>query len=134
MLNRLRAVSGRMDSGERHKWEQKRCVLAAVLMSVFYAAAVTAVFSWVYQMNDDRFMKEVLSGVYNGTPDAHVIFIKYPFALLIRKLYCFLPGWDWYGIVMVGINLICLSLILYRCLRIWEIGRASCRERVCAYV
>lgn len=126
VLNRLRAVSGRMDSGERHKWEQKRCVLAAVLMSVFYAAAVTAVFSWVYQMNDDRFMKEVLSGVYNGTPDAHVIFIKYPFALLIRKLYCFLPGWDWYGIVMVGINLICLSLILYRCLRIWETWKGKC--------
>lgn len=126
VFNRLRTVSGRMDSGERHVWDKNRCVLAAVLASVLYAAAVTAVFSWVYQMNDDRFMKEVLSGVYNGMPDAHVIFIKYPFALLIRELYCLLPGWDWYGIVMAGINLVCLSLILYRCLRIRETWKGKC--------
>ena len=126
MWNRLRTVSDRIDSGGRHIWDRKKCAIAAVLASIFYAAAVTAVFSWVYQMNDDRFMKEVLSGVYNGTPDAHVIFIKYPFALVIRELYRFLPGWDWYGIVMVGINLLCLSLILYRCLRIWETWKGKC--------
>ena len=120
VYNRLQTISGRMDSGERHIWDRKKCVLAAVLVTVFYTAAVTAVFSWVYQMNDDRFMKEVLSGVYNGTPDAHVIFIKYPFAFLIRELYGLLPGWDWYGLVMIGINLLCLSLLLYRCLRIRE--------------
>lgn len=126
MLNRLRTVSDWTDSGERYIWDRRKCALVAVLVSVFYAAAVTAVFSWVYQMNDDRFMKEVLSGVYNGTPDAHVIFIKYPFALLIRELYRFLTGWDWYGIVMVGMNLICLSLILYRCLRIRETWKGKC--------
>ena len=86
MYHRLGTLSGRIDSGERHVWGKKKCALAAVLVTVLYGAAVTAVFSWVYQMNDDRFMKEVLSGVYNGTPDAHVIFIKYPFALLIREL------------------------------------------------
>ncbi len=126
MYHRLGTLSGRIDSGERHVWGKKKCALAAVLVTVLYGAAVTAVFSWVYQMNDDRFMKEVLSGVYNGTPDAHVIFIKYPFALLIRELYMLLPGWDWYGIVMAGINLLCLALILYRCLRIWETWKGKC--------
>lgn len=126
MFNRLRTVSVRIDQGERHVWGKGKCALFAVLVTVLYAAAVTAVFSWVYQMNDDRFMKEILSGVYNGTPDAHVIFIKYPLAVLIRELYIFLPGWDWYGMVMAGLNLLCLSLILYRCLRIWETWKGKC--------
>ena len=44
----------------------------------------------------------------------HLIFVKYVMGLLISGLYWALPGWDWYGIIMVGIVLFCLTVILYR--------------------
>ncbi len=109
-----------LDSGEHRIWGRGRCLAAAAAVTAVYTLLVSMVFPWVYILNDDRFMKEVLSGVYNGTPDAHVIFLKYPMGVVIRNLYQLLPGWDWYGIVMTGISLVCLCLILYRVLRIRE--------------
>ena len=109
-----------LDGGEQKIWSRGRCLAAAAAMTAAYTLLVSLVFSWVYILNDDRFMKEVLSGVYNGTPDAHVIFIKYPFAAAIRELYRLLPGWDWYGVTLIGVSLACLGLILYRLLRIRE--------------
>jgi nitrogen regulatory protein PII-like uncharacterized protein len=67
----------------------------------------------VLNKNDDRVMLELLSGSYTGTPDAHVFFIKYPLAYLIKTLYTIVPTLHWYGILLLGSQLLALATILY---------------------
>lgn len=69
---------------------------------------------FIYDINDDVAMRNVAAGVITGTPDAHLLHIKYVLGLFISGLYRLLPGLDWYGIVLTGILLFAAALILYR--------------------
>lgn len=95
--------------------------LLALLITAVYFLIIYEKLPFLYDINDDVAMRNVAAGVITGTPDAHLIFVKYILGLLISGLYQAVPGWDWYGIVMVGIVLFCLTVILYR-------GLASERE------
>ena len=93
--------------------------MAAAFLLAFLITAVYFIFVYVklpflYDINDDVAMRNVAAGVITGIPDAHLIFVKYVLGLVISGLYRALPGWDWYGIVMIGIVLFCLVVILYR--------------------
>ena len=88
--------------------------LLALLITAVYFILVYQSLPFIYDINDDVAMRNVAAGVITGTPDAHLIFVKYILGLLISGLYHVLPGWDWYGIVMIGIVLLCLTVILYR--------------------
>ena len=88
--------------------------LLSLLITGVYFAFVYQELPFLYDINDDVAMRNVAAGVITGTPDAHLIFVKYVLGLVISGLYRALPGWDWYGIVMIGIVLFCLVVILYR--------------------
>ena len=88
--------------------------LLSLLITGVYFAFVYQKLPFLYDINDDVAMRNVAAGVITGTPDAHLIFVKYVLGLVISGLYRALPGWDWYGIVMIGIVLFCLVVILYR--------------------
>lgn len=88
--------------------------LLALLITAVYFIFVYVKLPFLYDINDDVAMRNVAAGVITGTPDAHLIFVKYVLGLVISGLYRALPGWDWYGIVMIGIVLFCLVVILYR--------------------
>lgn len=100
-------------------------LLALLITAVYFAFAYTRM-PFIYDINDDVAMRNVAAGVITGTPDAHLIFVKYVLGILISGLYRGFPGWDWYGIVMIGIILFSLAVILYRGLAekksiIWKI-------------
>lgn len=44
-------------------------------------------FDFYYDLNDDVLIKDVLSGVYSGTPDGHTMQLLYPLGLLLSLLY-----------------------------------------------
>ncbi len=71
-------------------------------------------FSFIYDINDDVAIRNVAAGVITGTPDAHLIHVKYVLGLVISGLYAVLPGLDWYGLTMIGIILASFAMILYR--------------------
>lgn len=70
-------------------------------------------FPIVYSINDDVTMRDIAAGAF-GDRDAHLIFIKYPLGVFISWLYGAFAGFDWYGILMTGFIMMCLSLVLYR--------------------
>lgn len=86
----------------------------SVLITVLYFSVVYHMLPFLYEINDDVAMRNVAAGVITGSPDAHLIFVKYILGLGISGLYYILPGWDWYGIIMVGTILFSMSVVLYR--------------------
>lgn len=81
-----------------------------VFVPVCTAAAAVAVllglrFGYWYDLNDDVLIRDILSGIYSGQPQARDIQQLYPLGLLIGLLYRIpgASGIDWYG----GFLLLC---------------------------
>lgn len=98
-------------------YKKKIILLACCVFAVgLYILAARAFMPFVYGVNDDRFVRDIVSGAYLGYPDAHMIFIKYPFSYLLKILYQIYNGTDWYGLTMVACHSLCLALVMYRIL------------------
>lgn len=97
-------------TGKRH--------LAALLLSflitgIYFVLAYQSI-PFIYDINDDVAMRNVAAGVITGAPDAHLLHMKYVLGLVIAGCYRMIPGFDWYGMVLIGIMLFALAMILYR--------------------
>lgn len=71
---------------------------------------------FLYTVNDDLFMKNIVSGAYLGKPDAHTVYMEYPICLILTLLYRLAAGIPWYGIVFFLLHITAWSAIFYRCL------------------
>ncbi len=89
-------------------------LLGALGLGALYFLWAYTSFSFFYDINDDVAMRNVAAGVITGSPDAHLIHIKYILGLVISGLYALAPGLDWYGIGMTGIVSLSLAAVLYR--------------------
>lgn len=67
---------------------------------------------------DDTLYRSLIDGSYLGYGEAHVMYIKYVFAYLLTILYKMMPAIEWYGVVFVGIYIVCLFLMLYKIIEI----------------
>lgn len=81
-------------------------------------------FDYYYQFNDDVLMKDILSGVYTGTPEAHNIQMLWPVSAIISLLYRIAPGAPVYGLFLCACQYGCVSLIIYRAIRIFTTKRS----------
>ncbi len=80
---------------------------------------------FIYAIADDVIMRDIASGAFTGTPDGHLIFVRYVLGFLLSRLYLVNDAIDWYGFFMAGCLLLALAVILYRGLamkrgRIWK--------------
>ena len=69
---------------------RKGTFLNIILAAVLTAACVIVVrifYVFTYGVIDDAFIQMVLSGAYTGVPDAHVVYIKYPLAWILKTLF-----------------------------------------------
>lgn len=67
---------------------------------------------------DDNIFQSIISGSYLGYGNAHILYMKYAFAWILTKLYQIIPVIEWYGVVFVGIYIVCLFLMLYKIIEI----------------
>ena len=74
----------------------------------------------VYGINDDTTMRDIAAGAITGTPDGHLIFVKYALGKLLSIIYSVLPGMDWYALIWLGLIIFCYILIIYRIILIWK--------------
>lgn len=88
--------------------------LLSFVITTIYFVFVYQNIPFIYDINDDVAMRNVAAGVITGSPDAHLLHIKYILGLIIAGLYGIAPGLDWYGLVLIGIVLFAFSMILYR--------------------
>lgn len=68
---------------------------------------------FIYQTNDDPFLKMILSGEMTGTPCPRSFYISYPAGLLISGLYRLFPQFPWYGIFFCSMFFLTMSIVLY---------------------
>ena len=85
-----------------------------LVVSLFYLAGIF--FDFYYDLNDDVLIKDIVSGAYTGTPDAHSIQMLYPVSFLISLLYRILPALPWMGIFLCGAHGFSFYLIARRSL------------------
>ena len=62
------------------------CIGALVLTAALFVPLVLR-FDFYYDLNDDVLIKDILSGVYTGTPEGHTMQLLYPLGLLLSLLY-----------------------------------------------
>ena len=65
-----------------------------------------------YYINDDFITRDIFSGRYSGTADAHVYNIIYPFAALVTFIYSLFPKFDIWGYMMIGFIYFSLFVVL----------------------
>ncbi|MBR5931621.1 MAG: hypothetical protein IKZ95_06285 [Lachnospiraceae bacterium] len=88
-------------------------ILAAVLTAAF-VIVVRIFYVFTYGVIDDAFIQMVLSGAYTGTPDAHVVYIKYPLAWILKMLFTAVPGVNWHFHLLTGCFVASVFLVVFR--------------------
>ena len=84
-------------------------MLSAVLFLIIYKFIPI-----VYSTNDDRMIAEIISGQFTGTPESYAIQMTYGFTWLLSKLYEFTRSLNWYGIILIFVQIFSFGTILYR--------------------
>lgn len=72
---------------------------------------------FIYQTNDDLFLKMIVSGEMTGTPDPRMFYLSYPAGLLLSGLYRLSPRLPWYGLLFCFTIGLTMTVILYSLLK-----------------
>lgn len=88
-------------------------LLAFILTAIFFAAIIF-LYDFTYGVIDDPFIATVLNGAYTGTPDAHVVYMKYPLAWILVLLFRWIPTVNWHFFLLVGCFVICIFVVNFR--------------------
>lgn len=88
-------------------------LLALALTALFFAVSIL-LYEYTYGVIDDPFIATVLNGAYTGTPDAHVVYIKYPLAWLLTVLFRLIPGINWHFLLLTGCFAVCVFSVSFR--------------------
>ena len=87
-------------------------VSVILTLAIMVLAAIAG--DYYFDLNDDVLMKDILAGVYTGTPAGHNIQMLYPISLLISLFYRVSAKLDWYGIFLCVCQYSCLYIVLNR--------------------
>ena len=84
-------------------------LLAAVVFLVIYKFIPI-----VYSTNDDRMIAEIVSGQFSGKPESYGIQMTFGYTWFLSKLYEITRTFNWYGILLIGIQIFSFGAVLYR--------------------
>lgn len=102
------------------KWENWILAFVSVLV---LGLLIGIFFDYYYDLNDDVLMKDILAGVYTGSPESHNIQMHWPISALISLLYRIAGTLPWYGLFLCGCHFGCICLLIQRavfqCGKIW---------------
>ena len=73
-------------------------------------------FDYFYDLNDDVLMKDILAGVYTGTPEGHNIQMLWPVSAFISLFYRAAGNVPWYGVFLCVCHYGIFFLIIKRSL------------------
>ena len=73
-------------------------------------------FRYYYDLNDDVMIKDIISGIYTGTPEAHNNQMMYPISLIFAALYRILPVVPWFGLCEIACFGLCFYIIAVKLL------------------
>ena len=80
------------------KLKDKENFIWAFLFSVLCCTVISLFFDYYYDINDDVLMKDIVAGVYSGTPSGYNVQMLYPLSFLLSLLYRITGAISWYGL------------------------------------
>ena len=90
-----------MSNGKVRKLNEGRGLydyLISALPVVLFLVLLSMAWDFYYDLNDDATIRNILSGAFTGTPEAHAVYIKYPLGLFLSLLYRIAPAFHWFGV------------------------------------
>lgn len=83
-------------------------------------------YDYYFDLNDDVLMKDILAGVYTGTPEGHNIQMLWPVSAFISLLYRIAPALPCYGLFLCACQYGSMGLVMHRslgfCKTVWGKG------------
>lgn len=73
---------------------------------------------FIYQTNDDLFLKMLVSGEMCGTPQERLFYISYPAGVFLSGLYKLAPQFPWYGLFFCLVIGMAMAVVLCSLLRL----------------
>lgn len=73
-------------------------------------------YDYYFDLNDDVLMKDILAGVYTGTPEGHNIQMLWPVSAFISLLYRIAPQLPCYGLFLCACQYGSIGLVMHRSL------------------
>ena len=97
----------------------KNCIIAILTIAVNIVLLSTC-FDFYYDLNDDVMMKNIMAGVYTGTPDGHNMQTLYILGAFISLCYKLCRPIAWYGVFLLFCQMGSLYLVGVRLLKLSE--------------
>ncbi|MCM1174280.1 MAG: hypothetical protein NC341_04425 [Blautia sp.] len=111
--------------GIRGKYENYGIAAVTILVNI---AVLSIFFDFYYDLNDDFFMRDIMSGAYTGTPDGHNVQTLYALGAFISLFYKLCRPLPWYGLFL----LVCQMGSLYAVgARLLQFGRSLSAKAGC---
>ena len=110
------------------KHRSKTDVIFAFILSLSVTVALVIYIKHTYQLllgPDDVGIRNIVSGLYTGSPEAHSYFMRYPLTALLSFLYKCIPHVYWYAYFLAAVNYGCFLLFLYKIIRRLHANRIS---------
>lgn len=106
-------------------WEKYKDHIAVLLTVLCNVVLMSLLYDFYYDLNDDVMIKDVLAGVYTGTPDGHNMQMLYILGVVISFFYRVARNVPWYGIFLCLCQFGSLYLVGVRVLgmcksRVWK--------------
>lgn len=76
--------------------------ISALLMGI--------VFDFYFDLNDDTMMRDIMAGIYSGTPDGHNMQTLYPLGAFLALCYKLCRIVPWYGLFLFLCQFVCFYL------------------------
>ena len=102
------------------KLKQKENCIWALGISVILCIVISFFFDYYYDLNDDVLMKDILAGVYTGTPEGNNIQMLVPISFVISLFYRIIRVIPWYGVFFQLCHFGSIYLITNRLLGLFE--------------
>lgn len=84
----------------RRLWEKYGNHMAAGLVILCHIVLIGVLFDFYYDINDDVLIKDIMAGVYTGTPDGHNMQTLYLLGAALSLLYRVFRNVPWFGLFL----------------------------------
>ena len=99
---------------------KNRNQVIALIFAVMMCGIISVFFDYYFDLNDDVFMKDILSGVYTGAPNGRNIQMLFPISWFISLFYHIPGNISWYGLFLCGCQFFSIYILTVRLLRFFN--------------
>ena len=90
---------------------RKHKIVLLIVLGIFFSL-LAYIYPPVFETNDDRTMRQIISGMYGDEYSAYSIFMGYPLSFVLSKLYILIPNVSWYGLFFCACIIVSLWIVL----------------------